>query len=82
MKTEITSNSYEGGKRVEVQKVTYDKSDDLYALANLQRQYERICRQIENSTDEALVKNLQEEKEKLEAKISAMENNIAGYDNS
>ena len=80
MKTEITSNTYENGKRVEIQRVIYDKSDDLFTLANLQRHYERVCAQIEVTTNEATIASLNTEKENLLAKISAMESNLAGYE--
>ena len=80
MTTEITSNSYKDGKRVEVQTVTYEKSDDLYALANAQRRYENVCRQIETAAEGAELENLRAEKAKLEAEISAKKTIVAGYD--
>ena len=80
MTTEITSTKYENGKRVEVQRVIYEKSDDLYALANAQRRYENVCRQIETAAEGADLENLRAEKAKLEAEISAKETIVAGYD--
>ncbi len=80
MKTEIISNTYENGKRVETQRVTYDKSDDLYTLANLQRRYEGVCKQIENAGEDENVETLLSEKTKLEAEIVAQETKVDGYD--
>ena len=82
MRAEVTSNSYENGNRVEIQRVIYEKSDDLFTLANLQRRYERVCKRIEETTNETIIENLQAEKEKLAAEISAMESYVAGYDDA
>ena len=80
MTTEITSTKYENGKRVEVQRVTYEKSDDLYALANAQRRYENLCKQIDNAAEGTDLESLQAEKAKLEAEIEERENIVAGYE--
>lgn len=79
MKTEVVENTYENGKRISMQKVTYDKSDDLFTLANLQRQYEGICRKIEEGsiTDSAY---LLAEKERLETEIQAQQAIIDQYE--
>lgn len=83
MKTEITGNSYENGKRVEIQKVTYDKSDDLYTLANLQKQYENITQQIDSSSEQGKVSDyLIDEKEHLESEILRQQNIVNGYSDS
>ena len=80
MTTEITSTKYENGKRVEVQRVIYEKSDDLYALANAQRRYENLCKQIDNAAEGTDLESLQAEKAKLEAEIEESENIVAGYE--
>lgn len=80
MTTEITSTKYENGKRVEVQRVTYEKSDDLYALASVQRRYENLCKQIDNVAEDTDLESLQAEKAKLEAEIEERENIVAGYE--
>lgn len=80
MTTEITSSTYENGKRVEVQRVTYEKSDDLYALAAAQRRYENLCKQIENAAEGTDLESLQAEKAKLEAELEEKENIVAGYE--
>ena len=80
MKTEVTSNTYENGQRVEIQRVIYDKSDDLFTLANFQRHYERVCKQIEESTNATVIAQLQGEKERLAADIIRVESNLAGYE--
>lgn len=80
MTTEITSTKYENGKRVEVQRVIYEKSDDLYALANAQRRYENLCKQIDNATEGTDLESLQAEKAKLEAELEEKENIVAGYE--
>lgn len=80
MTTEITSTKYENGKRVEVQRVTYEKSDDLYALASVQRRYENLCKQIDNVAEDTDLESLQAEKAKLEAEIEERENIVSGYE--
>lgn len=80
MKTEVVSNEFVDGKRVSTQKVTYNKSDDLFTLANLQKKYERLCTQIAESTDEENKVFLNSEKEEVEAQILAQEELIKGYD--
>lgn len=80
MTTEITNSTYENGKRIEVQRVTYEKSDDLYSLAAAQRRYENLCKQIDNAVEGADLESLQAEKAKLEAEIEEKENIVAGYE--
>ena len=80
MKTEVISNDYVNGKRVSTQKVTYNKSDDLYTLASLQRKYERLCTQISQTTNEEELSMLNEEKASLEIELNAQEEVVNGYD--
>lgn len=80
MTTETTSSTYENGKRIEVQRVIYEKSDDLYALANLQRRYENVCKQIETAVEGDDLESLNAEKARLAAEIEAKESIVAGYD--
>lgn len=79
MITEITSNIYENGKRISMQRVTYDKSDDLYALANYQRQYENICVQLAAAPDGGDTTFLQSEKIRLEHELAAQQTIVDGY---
>ena len=80
MTTETTSSTYENGKRVEVQRVTYEKSDDLYALASVQRRYENLCKQIDNAAEDTDLESLHAEKAKLGAEIEERENIVSGYE--
>lgn len=77
MTTEITSTTYENGKRVETQRITYEKSDDLYSLANVQRRYENICKQIKENGE---TENLLAEKARVQAEVEAWEKIVAGYE--
>jgi|GEM_PF-1927035 len=79
MTTERISSTYENGKRIEMQKATYDKSDDLFTLANLQRRYERLCETISNQPEGSALESLEKEKAELEAKIAEQEALIDGY---
>ena len=80
MKTETISNDYIDGKRVSTQKVTYDKSDDLFTLANIQRQYENICNRIEEAEAGADVSYLTQEKTRLEGELAAQQEIIDNYE--
>ena len=80
MNTEIVGNTYENGKRVSMQKVTYDKSDDLFKLANLQRQYEVVCTRLENLEEGADASAVESEKVRLEANITEQTAYINGYE--
>lgn len=82
MITEVISNDYVDGKRVSTQKVTYNKSDDLYTLASLQRKFERICTQISQTTDEEELSLLNAEKASLEAELNTQEEIVNGYDDA
>lgn len=79
MKTEIVGNTYENGKRVSSQRVYYDKSDDLFTLANLQRNYENICAQLDDCQDSDRRERLAREKTRLESELEAQETLISGY---
>lgn len=41
-KTKIISTKYDDGQRISEAVITVDRSDDLYTLAALQRQYESV----------------------------------------
>ncbi|MBO5408349.1 MAG: hypothetical protein J6A61_02960 [Clostridia bacterium] len=60
----------------------YNKSDDLYTLASLQRKYERICVQIAETTNEDELSLLNAEKASLEAELNAQEEVVNGYDDA
>lgn len=80
MKTEVIGNIYEDGKRISTQKVIYDKSDDLYVLANLQKQYENICQRIEELEPGVDSTYLLSEKSRLEGAIAEQEEIINNYE--
>ena len=79
MTTEVTSTTYTGGKRVTMQRVTYEKSDDLYALANTHRQHETICAQLAAAPAGSDTTYLQTEKIRLEGEITAQQAIVDGY---
>ena len=79
METLIVDNRFENGKRVCTQEVTYEKSDDLFTLANLQRQYENVCLQIRNAKEGTNIEYLKNQKEKLALSIACQEDIIKGY---
>lgn len=79
MTTEIISDSYENGKRISTQRVTYDKSDDLFALANYQRQYENVCTQLSAAPVGSDITFLQAEKTRLEGELVLQQAVVDGY---
>lgn len=79
MKAEITGNIYENGKRVQLQRVFYEKSDDLYTLAHLHQRLERVRRNIDAATTESQLEALQAEKAKIEADIAEVQGYVDGY---
>ena len=79
MKTEIIGSHYENGQRVVVQHVTYDKSDDMFTLANLQRRYERLNKQIESS-DEEEVEVLRSNLKRVEEEMIEQQAIVDGYE--
>lgn len=82
MTTKLVNVRYEDGKRIATQEIINQKSDDLYALANLQRRYESLCTMIANPPDGYDVTRLEADKLELEAEISLQEGYLAGYDNA
>jgi hypothetical protein len=76
---EIIGNQYVNGKRVSSQKVTYDKSDDLFTLANLNKQYESICEQIDNSAEGADISYMKRDRDAILAKIKEQQAIVDGY---
>lgn len=80
MKVEIIGNAYADGKRTATQKVTYDKSDDLFALANLQRQLENIETHIAEATPETDIEVLLTEKQRIAAEVAAQTEIVNGYE--
>lgn len=79
MITEIISNSFTADKRTSMQRVTFDKSDDLFMLASKQRRYEDIRATILNPPEGYDVTGLQAELEALKAEIAEYEGYIASY---
>ena len=82
MKVVVNSNRYESGKRVSEQTVTYDKSDDLYTLANLQRRYESVCEQAAAAAEEGEVPpHILENIAAIEAELAEAQALVDGYKN-
>ena len=79
METVVVNNRFENGKRVCTQEVRYEKSDDLFSLANFQRQYENVCSQIKNATEGTNVEYLRKNKARLEECIANQELLLKGY---
>lgn len=81
MKVIVNSNRYENGKRVSEQTVTYDKSDDLYTLANLQRRYEAVCEQaaIAAAENEEVPAHLVDSMASIKAELEEMQALVDGY---
>lgn len=80
MTIEVISNSYSGRNRVQNQNAIYEKSDDLYELANLQRRYENIIRQIEQAIEEGKdTERLLEEKVRIEDAMETQQGYVDGY---
>ena len=80
MKTEVIDSTYENGKRIVTQKVTYEKSDDLFVLANLQKQYENVCRRIEENSENSDISHWMSEKARLEDELSSQQEIIDNYE--
>lgn len=80
MKVEIIGNTYADGKRIATQKVTYDKSDDLFALANLQRQLENIETHIAEASTETDIEVLLSEKQRIATEVAAQAEIVNGYE--
>ena len=80
MKTEVMENTYKNGKRISMQKVTYDMSDDLFTLANLHRQYESVCKRLEENDGVSDSTYMLSEKERLEHEIEAQETIVYQYE--
>jgi len=79
MITEIISNSFTADKRTSMQRVIYDKSDDLFALAARQRRYEDISSTIADPPAGYDTTALAEELEELKAEIAEYERYIEAY---
>lgn len=78
MLTEIISNTYENGKRVSVQRITYNKSEDFMKYGSLQQQYEKICSQLEAGTGNKDF--LVGEKERLHKALAEQKAILDGYE--
>lgn len=70
MTTEIISSSVENGQRIVTQRVIYDKSDDLFTLANYQRSCEQLTERIANAKTE-------DEKSAYETSLKRAQENLA-----
>jgi len=78
-RTEIISNEYQNGSRVCTQRVTYTKSEDLYMLANLQRQLEMLTNDLQNATDEQQIAHLRVRLEACERDLQIQWDYVNGY---
>jgi len=79
MITEKLNSTYQNGKRIENQRVIYEKSDDLYVLADLNRRYENVRSEIAAAPAGADTNYLQAEKRRLETEITAQQAIVDGY---
>lgn len=80
MTTTVINSVYENGQRVVTQKVEYDKSDDLFTLANLQRRYERMCQDLEVATTETEIQRIQENIAEIQVQIEEQQKIVDGYE--
>lgn len=80
--TEIVSTTYKDGKRISNTIVTIDKSDDLFTLASLQRQYENnIVAQADAKSKGADISNLTKEGARIKASLDEQQAIVDGYNN-
>lgn len=79
MRNVTVSTSYENGRRIEVHHLIYEKSDDLFTLANLYRRREVLARQLEEAEEGESTENLREEIASLDLEITAQESVVSGY---
>lgn len=70
MTTEIISSSVKNGQRIVTQRVIYDKSDDLFALAN----YQRSCEQL---TEKLVAAKTEDEKSAYQTSLNRARENLA-----
>lgn len=77
--TNIISTKYENGKRLSSQIVTYTKSEDVQALADILRQIENIENDIEREQDSASKIRLNTYKEELLEKLEVQQGYVDGY---
>lgn len=78
--TVIISTNYKDGKRISNAMITVDKSDDLYTLASLQRQYENNIVAIADAKSKgADVANLEKEGQRLKDAIDEQQTIVDGY---
>lgn len=75
----IISNTIEDGHRVQTCKEVFDKSDDLFSLANITKQYENILVQIAAATDPTRIAALEADKERVETLIAQTQINVDMY---
>ena len=80
MEAKVIENIYENGKRISTQRITYEKSDDLFTLANLHRQYESVCKRLSENSSTSDSTYLISEKERLEHEIEAQEAIVRLYE--
>ena len=79
-KTEIISTSYKDGQRISEARITVDKSDDIYTLAALQRQYEGILAAIaEAKAKGADTTALEKDRDRIKASLDEQQAIVDGY---
>lgn len=82
-KTDIISTRYANDQRICEAIITYDKSDDLYALASYQQQYENILKDIkaaQDRGDDTTV--LERDRDRIKAQLDAQQAIVDGYNTS
>lgn len=76
MTTRIVNNTYQNGKRVSEQVVTYSKSDDLRALADAQHRLASLLQQLDDGN---VYRTLESDIATIEAEIAALQGYVNGY---
>lgn len=83
MEKSIAGYTYENGKRIVMQRISYSKSDDLFALAELYRQHETLQKRVESTSTEPIseekLQEINEQKTRLESKIKEQQIIVDGY---
>lgn len=75
----IMNNEYADGKRIAVQQITYNKSEDVRELGHLQHQLSNILEQLEKANENTSFEYLRGEKKRLENEIAVKQSFVDDY---